>query len=98
MLRDARTESAGDVVLKVMRAIRKLDDPYPLHGCEVAIRYCSPTNKASQLSPQAFAAYLREPWYAVLTEWDEIQVEGLEEDEEVDEEDEDDAEAYDLAG
>jgi len=43
------------------------------------VRYCSPTNKASQLSPQAFASYLREPWYEILTEWDEMQVDAVEE-------------------
>ena len=64
-----------DVVLKVMNAVRNIDEPYPLHGCEVAIRYCSPTNRASQLSPQAFARYLAEPWYKILTEWDEIELE-----------------------
>ena len=36
---------------------------------------------ASQLSPQAFALYLREPWYAILTEWDELELEETEEDE-----------------
>ena len=47
---------------------------YRFHGCEVAIRYCSPSNRASSLSPQAFAQYLDEPWYCILTEWDEIEV------------------------
>ena len=69
------TGSPGDVVLTVMRALRQRDVPYPYHGCEVAIRYCSPTNKASRLSPQAFAQYLNEPWYKVLTEWDHIELE-----------------------
>ena len=75
---------AVKVVETVMQALRKPDDPYPLHGAEVAIRYCSPTNRASQLSPQSFAQYLREPWYAILTEWDEMELE--EEDEDEDEE------------
>lgn len=57
-----------------MKAMREVDDPYPLHGCEVAIRYCAPTNRASRLSPQAFAQYLREPWYRIMAEWDEIEV------------------------
>jgi hypothetical protein len=70
------------VVETVMQALRKPDDPYPLHGAEVAIRYCSPTNRASQLSPQSFAQYLREPWYAILTEWDEMELEEEDEDEE----------------
>jgi len=70
------------VVDTVMRALRQPDEPYPLHGAQVAIRYCSPTNRASQLSPQSFAQYLREPWYAVLTEWDDMQLDEEEEEEE----------------
>ena len=35
--------------------------------------------RASQLSPQGFAQYLREPWYAILCEWDEIEFEEAEE-------------------
>jgi len=77
--RDMYTESPRQVVETVMKALRNSDDPYPLHGAEVAVRYCSPTNKASQLSPQAFASYLREPWYEILTEWDEMQVDAVEE-------------------
>lgn len=57
-----------------MQAVRHLDEPYPLHGSEVAIRYCSPNNRASRLSPEAFAQYLREPWYRIMAEWDEIEV------------------------
>jgi len=71
----AIAETPGDVVLKVMNALRNLDDPYPLHGCEVAIRYCSPSNRASRLSPKLVAQYLSEPWYCILTEWDEIELE-----------------------
>ena len=77
------TESPAQVVETVMKALRHADEPYTLHGAEVAVRYCSPTNKASQLSPQAFAAYLREPWYEILTEWDEMQVEGASESDDV---------------
>tara|TARA_B110001452_G_scaffold234838_1_gene213355 strand:+ start:1024 stop:2031 length:1008 start_codon:yes stop_codon:yes gene_type:complete len=68
-------EAPGDVVLRVMRALRHVDEPTPLHGCEVAIRQCSPANAASRLSPEAFLQYLREPWYVILTEWDEIELE-----------------------
>lgn len=68
------TDSPAAVVERVMRALRKPNEPYPLHGAEVAIRYCSPTNRASQLSPAAFSQYLMEPWYAVLAEWDEIEL------------------------
>ena len=77
-----RTEvdrSPARVVQTVMDALRKPDEPYPLHGAEVAIRYCSPTNRASQLSPQSFATYLREPWYKILTEWDEMELDDEEE-------------------
>jgi len=71
----AEPETPPQVVDKVMRALRRPNEPYPLHGCEVAIRYCSPSNAASRLSPQGFASYLREPWYRIMTEWNEIQVE-----------------------
>lgn len=69
------TESPTQVVAKVMRALRNLDEPRVLHGAEIAIRFCSPTNAASRLSPRAFAQYLQEPWYRILTEWDEMQLE-----------------------
>ncbi|KAL1508706.1 hypothetical protein AB1Y20_004801 [Prymnesium parvum] len=68
-------EQPRELVMKIMKAIRHLDEPYPLHGCEVAIRYCAPNNRASRLSPQAFAQYLREPWYRIMAEWDEIEIE-----------------------
>ena len=43
-------------------------------GAAVAVRYCSPTNGASSLSPEAFAAYLQEPWYQILTQWEEMEI------------------------
>jgi hypothetical protein len=67
-------ESPRQVVAKVMRALRKMDAPYPLHGAAVATRYCSPQNRASQLSPQVFARYLEDPWYQILVEWDEAEL------------------------
>ena len=70
------------VVHKVMRSLRDMNDPYPLHGAAVATRYCSPRNRASELSPAVFARYLEDPWYAILVEWDDI-----EEDDDEDEED-----------
>lgn len=79
LLKEAAAETPSSIVLKVMHAVRKLDEPYPLHGCEVAIRYCSPSNRASRLSPQSFAQYLSEPWYQILTEWDQIELEECEE-------------------
>ena len=57
-------ESPQQVVSKVMNALRKMDEPYPLHGAAVATRYCSPQNRASELSPQVFARYLEDPWCA----------------------------------
>uniref|UniRef100_A0A7S0JII3 Uncharacterized protein n=1 Tax=Calcidiscus leptoporus TaxID=127549 RepID=A0A7S0JII3_9EUKA len=81
--RDMYAESPRRVVETVMRALRHANEPYPFHGAEVAVRYCSPTNKASLLSPQVFAAYLKEPWYEILTAWDELDMD----------EDEDDVEA-----
>ena len=52
----------------------------------MATRYCSPTNRASELSAESFASYLQEPWYQILTEWDDMELE-----------DEDDADAL-LSG
>ena len=51
------------VVEQVMRGMRRPDEPYRNHGAATAVRYCSPTNGASSLTPEAFAGYLREPWY-----------------------------------
>lgn len=65
-------ESPREVVTRVMKAIRQMDEPYPLHGAAVATRYCSPNNRASELSPAVFATYLSEPFYSVLAEWDEM--------------------------
>ena len=70
----AASKTPADVVREVMTAVRNRDEPYPLHGCEVAIRYCSPRNRASRLSPQSFAQYLDEPWYKILVEWDAIEL------------------------
>lgn len=67
-------ETPSMVIDKVMRALREPDDPYPDHGAEVAIRYCSPTNRASSVSPATFMSYMDEPWYAILGEWDEIEI------------------------
>ena len=67
------TESPRQVVTKVMKALRDMDAPYPFHGACVATRYCSPQNRAAELSPQVFASYLEDPWYALLVEWDEMQ-------------------------
>ena len=67
-------ETASEVIGKVMRALRHPDDPYPDHGAEVAIRYCSPTNRASSVSPHTFMSYMSEPWYEILGEWDEIEI------------------------
>jgi len=78
-------ESPSQVVETVMRALRQNDEPYKNHGAAVATRYCSPTNRASSLSPEQFGKYLEEPWYRLLLEWDEIQL-GDEDDE--DDEDE----------
>ena len=46
------------MVSKVMAALRTMNDPYTLAGAEVATRYCSPQNRASELSPEVFARYL----------------------------------------
>jgi len=67
------SESPREVVYKVMKALRNMDEPYKLHGACVATRYCSPLNRAAELSPQVFAGYLEDPWYSLLVEWDEMQ-------------------------
>ena len=63
---------ASQVVEQVMRGMRRPDEPYRNHGAATAVRYCSPTNGASSLTPEAFAGYLREPWYKLLLEWEEM--------------------------
>jgi len=72
---DSLVVSPRAVVLDIMRALRDMDEPYPLHGAVVATRKCSPRNRASELSPQVFAKYLEDPWYSILVEWDELQEE-----------------------
>ena len=57
-----------------MRGMRRPDEPYRNHGAATAVRYCSPTNGASSLTPEAFAGYLREPWYKLLLEWEEMEL------------------------
>ena len=60
---------------------RAPDDGLPV-GRRAGAADSSPSNRASRLSPQSFAQYLSEPWYQILTEWDQIE---LEEPEELDE-------------
>jgi len=73
LARSARTlEGPRQVVSTVMEALRRMDEPYPFHGAELAMHYCSPTNPASTLSPEGFARYLDEPWYSPLISWDEL--------------------------
>jgi len=68
----ATAETPRDIVDNVMRALRRMDEPSPLHGAAVATQYCSPNNRASELSPAVFARYLDDPWYSILREWDEL--------------------------
>lgn len=70
---EAAVESPRRVVMDVMSALRNMNEPYALHGAVVATRYCSPRNRASELSPEVFAKYLDDPWYSVLTEWDAME-------------------------
>lgn len=81
LARSATTESPRQVVEQVMRGMRRPDEPYRDHGAATAVRYCSPTNGASSLTPEAFAGYLREPWYKLLLEWEEME---LDDDEDID--------------
>ena len=77
----AKAQASGEVTMETPRAViertmlalRRMDEPYPLHGAVTATRYCSPRNRASELSPEVFAGYLQDPWYAILGEWDEMQ-------------------------
>mmetsp|Transcript_15504 Transcript_15504/g.49923 ORF Transcript_15504/g.49923 Transcript_15504/m.49923 type:complete len:356 (-) Transcript_15504:221-1288(-) len=72
-------QSPRDVVAKVMRALRQMDEPTKHHGAVVATQHCSPRNRASELSPAVFAGYLQDPWYAILAEWDEMEFDDDEE-------------------
>ncbi|CAN0078026.1 unnamed protein product, partial [Hapterophycus canaliculatus] len=51
---------------------REAGKPKLNQGCERVIRFCSPTNVASTLTPAHFAQYLNEPWYGIFKEWDEL--------------------------
>lgn len=81
LARSATTETPREVIEQVMVGMRKPDVPYKDHGAARAVRYCSPTNGASSLTPEAFAGYLREPWYRCLLEWEEME---LDDEEDVD--------------
>eukprot|EP00966_Prymnesium_polylepis_P129321 2990820-Prymnesium_polylepis.1 len=61
-----------------MSALHKsnLDSPRARFGCEVALRFLSPTNPASRASPQLFAQYLNQPWYQSLLDWAEYRADG----------------------
>jgi len=74
LARSVTTESPRAVVDAVMRGMRYPDEPARLDGVAQTVRYCSPTNRASRLSPEAFAAYLEEPWYRILNEWEEMEI------------------------
>lgn len=89
-LQQAAEKSPAGVVGMVMRALRKNDEPYAMHGCEVAIGLCSSKNEAANLSPSQFNQYMQEPGYAILSEWDEIQI-----DDDFDPDIDDDDEDYD---
>ena len=50
---------------------------YPMTTHASSVGSCnifSTTNGASSLSPEAFASYLREPWYKLLLEWEEMEL------------------------
>jgi len=87
-------ETPQQVISKVMAALRTMNDPYPLAGAEVATRYCSPQNRASELSPEVFARYLTDPWYSILAEWDDME----EEDDDDDDDDDDDEDGGNKQG
>jgi len=74
LARSATTETPREVIDQVMQGMRRPDEPYQHHGAALSVRYCSPTNLASSLTPEAFAGYLREPWYKLLLEWEEMEL------------------------
>jgi len=74
LARSATTESPRQVIDQVMQGMRRPDEPYLNHGAALSVRYCSPTNGASSLTPEAFKGYLREPWYKLLLEWNEMEL------------------------
>ena len=74
-LADSATSGTPQEVVKlVMQGMRFPNVPRPLYGAEQTVRYCSPTNRASRLSSEAFSEYLKEPWYQILGEWEELEV------------------------
>ncbi|KAG5183597.1 hypothetical protein JKP88DRAFT_269816 [Tribonema minus] len=60
------------VVLNCLCALRAKDIPHRNAGCALTIRFCSPNNAASTLTPAHFAAYLEEPWYQIIAQWSEM--------------------------
>ncbi|CAM9622814.1 unnamed protein product [Ectocarpus sp. 8 AP-2014] len=65
-------EVAGGDAAATAGAGAKATKPRLNEGCERVIRFCSPTNVASTLTPAHFAQYLKEPWYAIFNQWDEL--------------------------
>lgn len=72
--RFATTESPREVVDLVMRGLRNPNEPHQHAGAAQAVRYCAPTNRASGLTPESFATYLEEPWYRVMVEWEQMEI------------------------
>ena len=84
--REVPVSTIYDLILAHADAADSSDDPEVLRRLERRVRayhrlvdldivrYCSPTNGASSLSPEAFAAYLQEPWYQILTQWEEMEI------------------------
>ncbi|CAM9491293.1 unnamed protein product [Chrysoparadoxa australica] len=64
--------SAKLVAFYSLCALRANDVPYPNHGAEFTIRFCSPSNVASTLTPSHFSKYLDDPWYRIIGEWEEL--------------------------
>jgi hypothetical protein len=57
-----------------MRGLRNPNEPHQHAGAAQAVRYCAPTNRASGLTPESFATYLEEPWYRVMVEWEQMEI------------------------
>ncbi|KAG8470671.1 hypothetical protein KFE25_009092 [Diacronema lutheri] len=67
--------SPRDVIMLVLNALRRPDEPYDDYGPQLAIAHSAPSNGASQLSPVQFAKYLSEESYVIFSEWDEMEIE-----------------------
>ncbi|KAJ1619925.1 hypothetical protein T492DRAFT_1081924 [Pavlovales sp. CCMP2436] len=74
-MRPAKGREPRDVIMLVLNALRRPNEPYEHYGPQVSIAHSAPSNGASQLKPAQFAKYLAEPSYLIFSEWDEMEIE-----------------------